>query len=149
MASEDRQFLAFNRGVLSSIGLARIDLERYGWAAAVQKNFMPRVLGSMMLRPGMKFIDYMNITGGIGLTRQIPFIFEEDDTIVVSADKDGLALTSGPKIVRETPKDEGDSDDDVPAPARKPAFMNVMNGSSMGQFMGGAPNGGGDGGGFL
>jgi ATP-dependent Clp protease ATP-binding subunit ClpB len=76
-------------------------------------------------------------------------VFEEDDTIIVSADKDGLALTSGPKIVRETPKDEGDSDDDVPAPARKPAFMNVMNGSSMGQFMGGAPNGGGDGGGFL
>ena len=28
-------------------------------------------------------------------------IFEEDDTIVVSADKDGLALTSGPKIVRD------------------------------------------------
>ena len=75
-------------------------------------------------------------------------VFEEDDTIVVSADKDGLALASGPKIVRETPKDEGDSDDDVPAPARKPAFMNVAN-PSMGQFMGGALNGGGGDGGFL
>lgn len=92
MASEDRQFLAFNRGVLSSIGLARIDLERYGWAAAVQKNFMPRVLGSMMLRPGMKFIDYMNITGGIGLTRQIPFIFEEDDTALIEVNENGEML---------------------------------------------------------
>ena len=72
-------------------------------------------------------------------------IFEEDDTIVVSADKDGLALTSGPKIVRDAPKEEGESDDDVPAPARKPAFMNVVN-QSMGQFM---PNGGGGDGGFL
>ena len=35
--------------------------------------------------------------------------------------------------------------DDVPAPARKPAFMNVVN-QSMGQFM---PNGGGGDGGFL
>ena len=34
-------------------------------------------------------------------------IFEEDDTIVVSADKDGLALTSGPKIVRDAPREEG------------------------------------------
>ena len=72
-------------------------------------------------------------------------IFEEDDTIVVSADKDGLALTSGPKIVRDAPKEEGESDDDVPAPARKPAFMNVVN-QSMGQFV---PNGGGGDGGFL
>jgi|EP00982_Pelagococcus_subviridis_P013306 ATP-dependent Clp protease ATP-binding subunit ClpB len=30
-------------------------------------------------------------------------IFQEDDTIVVSADKDGLALTTGPKIVRDVP----------------------------------------------
>jgi hypothetical protein len=30
-------------------------------------------------------------------------VFEEDDTIVVSADKDGLALTTGPKIVRDVP----------------------------------------------
>jgi ATP-dependent Clp protease ATP-binding subunit ClpB len=73
-------------------------------------------------------------------------IFEEDDTIVVSADKDGLALTSGPKIVRDAPREEGgESDDDVPAPVRKPAFMNVVN-QSMGQFV---PNGGGGDGGFL
>jgi|TARA_B100001142_G_scaffold57156_1_gene55887 ATP-dependent Clp protease ATP-binding subunit ClpB len=30
-------------------------------------------------------------------------VFEEDDTIVVSADKNGLALTSGPKIIRDRP----------------------------------------------
>ena len=38
-------------------------------------------------------------------------VFEEDDTIVVSADKDGLALTSGPKIVRDGPKMDDDEAD--------------------------------------
>lgn len=81
MAQDDQTVLAFNRGVLSSIGLARIDLERYALAAAIQKNFMPRVLGSMMLRPGMKFIDYM--ANDLQLVRQMPFIFEEDDTALI------------------------------------------------------------------
>ena len=39
-------------------------------------------------------------------------IFEEDDTIVVSADKNGLALTSGPKIVREQVVDEDEDEQD-------------------------------------
>jgi len=42
-------------------------------------------------------------------------VFEEDDTIVVSADKDGLALTTGPKIVREAPDDIDDDEDDAKA----------------------------------
>ena len=92
MTTDNRQILAFNRGVLSSIGFARIDLERYGFAAAIQKNFIPRVLGSMQLRPGMKFIDVMNIPGGIGLTRQIPFIFEEDDTALIEVNENGEML---------------------------------------------------------
>lgn len=90
MATDDRTILAFNRGVLSSIGLARIDLERYGFAAAIQKNFVPRVLGSMMLRPGMKFIDSM--LEDLSLVRQIPFIFEEDDTALIEVDSGGTML---------------------------------------------------------
>lgn len=92
MTDQDQTILAFNRGVLSPLGHARIDLERYALAAAVQKNFMPRVLGSMMLRPGMKFIDYMNIPAGIGLTRQIPFVFEEDDTALIEVNENGEML---------------------------------------------------------
>jgi hypothetical protein len=48
--------LSFNRGVISRLGLARIDVPRMRLAAAIQKNWMPRVLGSMMLRPGTKYI---------------------------------------------------------------------------------------------
>ena len=81
MTTEDRQILAFNRGVISPIGLARIDLERMQMSAEIMRNYMPRVLGSMMLRPGMKFIDAMN--EDLNLVRQLPFIFEEDDTALV------------------------------------------------------------------
>lgn len=81
MTDQDHQVLAFNRGVLDSIGLARIDIERYSFAAAIQRNWMPRVLGSMMIRPGMKYIDAMY--QDLELTRQMPFIFEEDDTALL------------------------------------------------------------------
>jgi len=57
-------------------------------------------------------------------------IFEEDDTIVVSADKDGLALTSGPKIVRDTPKDSSDTDDEMESRQKPSSF------AAMGQMMG-------------
>jgi hypothetical protein len=81
MTDQDHKILAFNRGVLSSIGLARLDIERYSFSAALQRNFIPRVLGSMMLRPGLQFIDSMN--EDLNLVRQMPFIFEEDDTALL------------------------------------------------------------------
>jgi ATP-dependent Clp protease ATP-binding subunit ClpB len=68
-------------------------------------------------------------------------IFEEDDTIVVSADKNGLALTSGPKIVREQVVDE-DEDEQGKTAAAKPSILNMM-----GAMGGGFGNGGG--GGFI
>ena len=52
--------VAFNRGIISALALARVDLEKLRMSAEVQTNFMPRVLGSMMLRPG---------TADIGATR--------------------------------------------------------------------------------
>ena len=83
MTDQDHQILAFNRGVLDSIGLARIDIERYSFAAAVQRNWIPRVLGSMMIRPGLKYLDTMAVSQGLNLVRQMPFIFEEDDTALL------------------------------------------------------------------
>lgn len=69
-------------------------------------------------------------------------VFEEDDTIVVSADKDGLALTSGPKIVRESPKDvDDDEEEDAVPAAAKPSFMSAMEAMTGG--MGGMVGGGG------
>lgn len=63
--------LAFNRGLCSKLALARTDLKRMALSAEVQTNYMPRVLGSMMLRPGMQFIGLTNPGTQI---RFIPFV---------------------------------------------------------------------------
>lgn len=81
MAMQDRKLLAFNRGVISKIGLARIDLDRMAMSAERQSNWMPRVLGSMMLRPGFGFID--NVNSDANFHRNLPFTFGVDDTVLI------------------------------------------------------------------
>ena len=78
MSNGEKSLLAFNRGVISKRGLARQDLERMAMSAEKQTNFMPRVLGSMMLRPGLKYIDTMQ--EDLQLVRQMPFVYGVDDT---------------------------------------------------------------------
>ena len=68
--------LSFNRGVVSALGLARIDLNRMGMSAEIQTNWMPRVLGSMRLRPGLK---YLSATKDNNKARKLPFVFSVDD----------------------------------------------------------------------
>jgi len=81
MAMQDKRLLAFNRGVISKIGLARIDLDRMGMSAEIQSNFMPRVLGSMMLRPGLEYID--NVASDANFHRNMPFTFGVDDNVLI------------------------------------------------------------------
>lgn len=68
--------LAFNRGLVSRLGLARADIKRLAMAAEIQTNWVTRVLGSMMLRPGLQHL-------GSSLSDQrpfhIPFIFSVTD----------------------------------------------------------------------
>jgi hypothetical protein len=78
MPTETKELLAFNRGVISPRGLARIDLERMAMSADRQRNWMPRVLGSMMLRPGFGFIDRPDQDVNFK-SRQLPFTFGADD----------------------------------------------------------------------
>jgi hypothetical protein len=94
MSIGEKILLAFNRGVVSKRGLARLDLERMAMSASQQTNWMPRVLGSMMLRPGMKYIDLMKTDGNQDpdqLSRQMPFVFGVDDTTLIefSSGSDG------------------------------------------------------------
>lgn len=72
--------LAFNRGLISRLGLARIDLKRLALSAEVMVNWMPRVLGSMMLRPGL---IYRGATRSNLAARFVPFIFATDDTALL------------------------------------------------------------------
>lgn len=69
--------LAFNRGRISPLALARTDFARTALSAEVQTNWMPRALGSMMLRPGLQ---YTGATKSNLTAISIPFIFAIDDT---------------------------------------------------------------------
>lgn len=68
---------AFNRGLISPLALARTDIERIALSAEIQTNWMPRVLGSMMLRPGL---GYTGTTRSNLVARTLPFIFSARDT---------------------------------------------------------------------
>lgn len=80
MPIEKPAILAFNRGRLSALGLARVDIARTKWSSQVQTNWMPRVLGSMQLRPGLGHVlsSYTNAAA-----IYIPFIFASDDTALL------------------------------------------------------------------
>lgn len=90
MAKQSSHLLTFNRGILSRLGLARIDLNRTSMSAEVMTNWMPRVLGSMMLRPGMGYIDS---TRNNARAKLFPFVFATDDTAQ-------LEITAGALRVR-------------------------------------------------
>lgn len=72
--------LAFNRGMISKLAAARVDLKRMSLSAEIQTNWMPRVLGSMMLRPGL---EYLGSTKDDAAAVHLPFIFSLTDTAIV------------------------------------------------------------------
>lgn len=80
--------LAFNRGILSKLGLARLDITRYKMAASKMMNWIPRILGSMMLRPGLQ---YLGTTAG-GVAKNIPFVFAADDLALIELSNFGLRV---------------------------------------------------------
>jgi hypothetical protein len=56
MPKEYTSLQSFNRGKISRLALARTDIRRTNMSAEVMTNWMPRILGSMMLRPGLGYI---------------------------------------------------------------------------------------------
>lgn len=76
----EKKLLAFNRGVVSELGLARTDVERLQMSAEVQRNYVPRVLGSMMLRPGL---EYQNTTLDNKKARYLSFQFSINDLALI------------------------------------------------------------------
>lgn len=80
MGRVNSSLLALNRGEVSKYALARVDVERMRLSAETQVNWMPWVLGPMMLRPGLGYI------GGIksdAVNRLLPFIFGTDDAAIL------------------------------------------------------------------
>lgn len=77
MAKTNAHLLAFNRGEVSKIALARIDQAKLQLATEVQVNWMPFALGPAMLRPGLKFIGEI---AGDNPCVLVDFIYSATDT---------------------------------------------------------------------
>lgn len=80
MGRQNLAFLAFNRGLVDPRGLARADIKRLALSAETMTNWIPRVLGSMMLRPGLK---YLGSTRSNAAARFIPFVFSVSDKAAI------------------------------------------------------------------
>lgn len=85
MAKQNAELLAFNRGLVSPLALARVDVKRVAMSAEEMVNWMPRVLGAMSLRAGLAYVG--NTLTNLA-ARILPFQFAVNDTAL-------LELTSG------------------------------------------------------
>ena len=89
MAKTLSTLFAFNRGLVSRLALARTDLKRMALSAEIQTNWMPRVLGSMMLRPGLGSLGATYLNSAAVL---VPFVFAIDDTAVLELTEFGMRV---------------------------------------------------------
>jgi hypothetical protein len=96
MPKETRALLAFNRGIMSRMGLARADLPRTALSAEQMTNWQPRALGSMMLRPGWQ---YLSSTNGNAKARHIPFVFAFDDTALLELVEDEMQVRIDDQLI--------------------------------------------------
>lgn len=97
MVKQNTLLLNFNRGVISELGLARQDIDRLALSSAVQDNFMPRVLGSMMLRPGL---GYKGGTLDNKKAFHIPFIYSRSDKAVIEVTGGNARIKVDDVVVR-------------------------------------------------
>lgn len=77
---ERTSLVSLNRGLVSRLGLARMDVKRLSLAAQRMVNWIPRVLGAMSIRPGWKYIATV---AGSRAARCIKFVFATDDTALL------------------------------------------------------------------
>src|SRR5262249_39526090 len=93
----NQPLLSFNRGVLSPLALARTDVKHTALAAEVQTNWMPRKLGSMMLRSGLQFVG--GTFGGNAQAVNIPFVFSTSNTAILQLTNNILQVLVGEQFV--------------------------------------------------
>jgi hypothetical protein len=80
MAAVHAPLLGFNRGEVSKIALARVDLAKLQLSAQCQVNWLPWVIGPMMLRPGLYHVGEILNDSPAKLVR---FVFSKLDTALI------------------------------------------------------------------
>jgi hypothetical protein len=96
MARQEQALASFNRGIVSRFGVARSDIKRIALSAETQTNWIPRVLGSMSIRPGL---EYIGTTKSSSPARMIPFVFAVDDTAILEFTDSYLRIWVGDTLV--------------------------------------------------
>ncbi len=81
--------LSLNKGLVSRLGLGRIDLRRLALAATTMTNWICRVLGYMHVRNGLGFIGS---TLDNDEAVYLPFIFATDDTALIEMSTSGMRV---------------------------------------------------------
>ena len=72
--------LAFNRGIISQLALARTDIDHVFLSADTMTNWLPKTQGAMRIRPGTKHLgSSVNATGA----RYLAFVASADDTALL------------------------------------------------------------------
>ncbi len=99
MAHTTLPLIAFNRGVVSPKGLARQDIKRIAMSAETQTNWMPRVLGSMSLRPGL---GYLGATKSNAVAKYLEFIFSTSDKALVELTNNVMRVWVDDALVTRT-----------------------------------------------
>lgn len=100
MGKENAQLVALNRGLISRLGLARVDLKRTALSAEVMTNWMPRVLGSMQLRPGMQ---YLGGTDDLNDAIFVPFVFAVDDRSLIEITNTVVRFWTDDEVIARGP----------------------------------------------
>lgn len=99
MPRQNVPILAFNRGIVSNLVLGRVDLDRLAWAAEDQTNWIPRSLGSMMLRPGS---SYLGSTDSNNKARFLPFIYSTDTKALLEITNNLLRVWVDDAVISRT-----------------------------------------------
>lgn len=96
MARGNFPLQTFNRGRVSRLGLARTDLDRTRLSAEKQTNWVPRTIGSMMVRPGLQ---YIGATNSNAKARPISFIRSSTDTALVEVSSGAMRVWVSDAVV--------------------------------------------------
>lgn len=89
--------IAFNRGIVSKLALAREDVDRVQFSAEEMENWVPRTLGSMMVRPALTHIGAI-----VAPSYFAPFVFSTDQKSLLEFSAGSLRVwTDGEVVSRE------------------------------------------------
>ena len=90
MAKSRDVMAIFNRGRIGRLAVARTDVARVALSAEVQTNWMPRTLGSMMLRPGLEFLGEI-----LGDGAMLRFVYSTSDVAILELSPGVMRIWDG------------------------------------------------------